>query len=45
MIDKDIPVLKKDGEIAIINTSWGTVEYVVKKGNKLIMKKVTLEEE
>lgn len=32
-------VLKNNGEIAIINTSWGCVEYVVKKGDKLILKK------
>ena len=32
----------KEGEIAIINTSWGHVEYVVKKGDKLILKKAEL---
>ena len=45
MKDKEIIVLKKDGEIAIINASWGTVEYVVKKGNSLIIKRKKLKED
>lgn len=43
MINEEIPVLKKDGEIAITATGWGEVEYVVKKGDELVLKKVTIE--
>lgn len=39
-MDREIAVLKKDGDIAIINTSWGVVEYVVKNHDELILKKV-----
>lgn len=39
----DKAILKNDNEIAIINTSWGRVEYVVKKGDKLILKKADVE--
>lgn len=43
MTEKEMPILKKDWEIAIINTSWGSVEYAVKKGDTLILKIVKTE--
>ena len=44
MKDKEISILIKDGEIAILNVSWGTVEYAVKKDDVLILKKAELDE-
>lgn len=45
MNEKEVPILKKDWEIAIVNISWGNVEYVVKKGDKLILKKAELQKD
>lgn len=46
MTNKEIPVLKKDGEIAITSAySSDEITYAVKKGNKLILKKAKIEEE
>ena len=45
MTDKEIPILKKDGEIAITSAYSDEIIYAVKKGDKLIMKKVKAKEE
>ena len=46
MTDREIPVLKKDGEIAITSAySSNEITYAVKKGDKLILKKAKAEED
>ena len=37
-----IPILKEDGEIAIVETYGETIIYAVKQGNVLILKKAKL---
>lgn len=40
-----IPILKEDGEIAIVETYGETIIYAVKKGDVLILKKAKIKDE
>ena len=44
MTEKEIPILKKDGEIAITSMYSDEISYAVKKGDKLILKKAKIRE-
>lgn len=39
-----IPILKNDGEIAIVETYGKSIIYAVKKGDVLILKKAKIKE-
>ena len=45
MTHKEVPILKKDGEIAITSAYSDEITYAVKKGDKLIFKKAKIEED
>jgi len=40
-----IPILKADGEIAIVETYGETIIYAVKKGDVLILKKTKVKDD
>lgn len=44
MKPEEIPILKEDGEIAIVETYDDTIIYAVKKGDVLILKKAKIKE-
>ena len=45
MSEKEIPILKKDGEIVITTIFTDEIRYAVKIGNNLILKKAEIKEE
>lgn len=45
MHEKVIPILKKDGDIAITAIFFEEIHYAVKVGKELILKKAKLQEE
>jgi len=45
MKPEEIPILKEDGEIAIVETYGETIIYAVKKGDVLILKRAKIKDE